>query len=101
MSGVSLIHGLQYFGCKGKFENHLGQGITGQFCLKAAKDLEPSIRSQNPMPNRILRTRQMSAKSKRTEEANWYQSGLILEVAENPRMECFSTLGSLFTWVVE
>lgn len=53
------------------------------------------------MPNGNLRTRQMSAKSKRTEEENWYQSGLILEAAEKPMMECFGIRGSLFMWVVE
>lgn len=75
--------------------------MTRKFCPKATKDLEPSTRSQNLMPNGNLRTRQMSAGSKRTEQGSWYQSGLILEAAEEALVECFCTSGSLFMGVFE
>lgn len=73
--------------------------MTRKFCLKATKDREPSTRSQNLMPNGNLRTRQKSAGSKRREQGSWYQSGLILEAAEEALVECSHTPGSLFMGV--
>lgn len=74
-------------------------GMTRKFCLKAAKELEPRLRSQNLMPNENLRTRQMSAGSRRTKQGSWYQSGLNLEAAEKAAVECVGSPGSLFVWV--